>query len=221
MRTPAARERREPTAASAGAAARGGGEGGGEVRHLRSCRAELQEALRVEGIDPAGPLGVWSRALGAALGGLAEVMEVQTSRVEDKAAAVERTMLAEVERVRAAVEEARALTSRLKVEAEGSRERRKQESLALAQELGLGIKDTLRTALLIRERRWNRRQNWGAALAGAAILAGCFAAGAAWSDRSRPRGGVQEVMDRCVARRVLDEVTRRYFCPVDVVLGQP
>ncbi len=197
------------------------GKADAEVKGLRTCREQLQEAVRIEGIDPNGPLGVWSRALASALDGLAVLVEAQAERVEDKAEAVEQAMLAEVARVKAAVDEARALTSRLKVEIEDNKERRKEENLALAKELGEGIKDTLKTALLIRERRWNRRQNWSAALVAASVLVGCFVAGAGWSDYSRPGGAVHDVIDRCVARRVLDTVTQQYFCPVKAVQGQP
>lgn len=214
-------ERREMPDAMAKLRAAAEGKAGAEVTTLRTCREQLQEALRVEGIDPNGPLGVWSRALASALDGLAILVEVQAERVEDKAEAVEQAMLAEVARVKAAVDEAGALTNRLKVEIEDNKERRQEENLALAKELGEGIKDTLKTALLIRERRWNRNQNWRAAVLTAAVLVGCFIAGVGWSDYSRPGGVVQEVIDRCVARRVLDAATHQYFCPVKAVQGQP
>jgi hypothetical protein len=215
-------ERREPSIAMAKlrAAADGKVDAGAEVKNLQARAAQLQETLHIEGIDPNGPLGVWSRALRSALNGLAVLVEVQADRIEDKAEGVERAMLAEVARVKAAVEEARALTNRLKLEIEDNQERRKEENLALAKELGEGIKDTLKTALLIRERRWNRRQNWSTAMLAASVLVGCFIAGAGWNGYQRPVGAVQEVMDRCVARKVLDEVTHQYFCPVKVVLGQ-
>ena len=176
------------------AAAEGRANAEAEITNLRACLEQLQEALRIEGIEPNGPLGVWSRALGSALNGMAVL--VQADLVEAKAEAVERAMLAEVARVKTAVEEARVLTSRLKVEIEDNKERRRDENLALAKELGEGIKDTLKTSLLIRERRWNRRQNWSAAALAASVLIGCFVAGVGWSDYSRPGGAVQDVMDR-------------------------
>ena len=222
MSAPPAPERREMPDAMAKlrAAAEGRANAEAEIKNLRACLEQLKEALRIEGIEPNGPLGVWSRALGSALNGMAVLVEVQADLVEAKAEAVERAMLAEVARVKTAVEEARALTSRLKVDIEDNKERRKDENLALAKELGEGIKDTLKTSLLIRERRWNRRQNWSAAALAASVLIGCFVAGVGWSDYSRPGGAVQDVVGRCVARKVLDEVTRQYFCPVKVVLGQ-
>lgn len=221
MSKPSAPERREMPDAMAELRATADGKASAEVVHLRTCCEQLQEALRIEGIEPHGPLGVWSRALASALGGLAIVLEMLAERVEHKAEAVEQAMLAEVARVKAAVDEARGLTNRLKVEIEDNKERRKEENLALARELGEGIKDTLKTALLIRERRWNRRQNWTAAVLTATVLVGCFIAGVGWSDYSRPGGAVQEVVDRCVARKVLDAVTHQYYCPVKSVLGEP
>lgn len=190
------------------------------IEQLRAAVAGLRQAAIEERIEPDGALGIWLAAQVTTLEALAGLVQEQTARVEEKAAVVERAMAAQVERVKAAVEEARALTSRLRVEIEDSKERRKDGNLALAKELGEGIKDTLKTSLLIRERRWNRRQNWSAAALAASVLIGCFVAGVGWSDYSRPGGAVQDVMDRCVARKVLDEVTRQYFCPVKVVLGQ-
>ena len=215
-------ERREPSVAMARlkAAAEGKAGAGGEMQNLHACLEQLQEAVRIEGIDPHGPLGVWSRALGSALNGLAVLVEVQSDRIEDKAAAVERAMQAEVARVKAAVEEARGLTNRLKVDIENNKERRKDDNLALAKELGEGIKSTLKDAMLIRERRWNRRQNWTVATLSAVLLTSCFVGGATWREHQRPTGTVQEVMDRCLARQVLDEITHQYFCPVKIVQGK-
>ena len=209
-----------PAVAKPKEAADGKAGAGAEIERLRACVGQLEEAMRVEGIDPTGPLGVWSRALGSTVSALAILAEDQAHRVDEKVVAVERAMLAQVERVKVAVDEARALTNHLKVEIEHNKERRKDDNLALAKELGGNIKDTLKTSLLIRERRWNRAQNWTAAMLAASVMMGCTAVGARWNASQRPADPVQEVMDRCVARKVLDEVTRQYYCPVKVVLGE-
>lgn len=190
------------------------------VEQIRAAVAALHRAAIEERIEPDGALGVWLQAQVTTLEALGGLVEEQTALVEVKAVAVERAMLAQVERVKVAVDEARALTNHLKVEIEHNKERRKDDNLALAKELGGNIKDTLKTSLLIRERRWNRAQNWTAATLAASIMVGCTAVGAKWNATQRPTGPVQEVMDRCVARKVLDEVTRQYYCPVKVVLGE-
>lgn len=190
------------------------------VEQIRAALAALHRAAIEERIEPDGALGVWLQAQVTTLEALGGLVEEQTALVEVKAVAVERAMLAQVERVKVAVDEARALTNHLKVEIEHNKERRKDDNLALAKELGGNIKDTLKTSLLIRERRWNRAQNWTAATLAASIMVGCTAVGAKWNATQRPTGPVQEVMDRCVARKVLDEVTRQYYCPVKVVLGE-
>lgn len=215
-------ERREPTVGMAQlkVAAEGKARAGAEVQNLRACLVQLQEAMRIEGIDPQGPLGVWSRALASTISSLAIVVEVQAELVEGKAETVERAMMAQVKRVEVGVEELRAWTNRAKAEIEDSKERRRADNLALAKELGENVKETLKNSLLIRERKWNRRQNWTAATLLALLLSACFVGGATWREQQRPTGTVQEVMDRCLARQVLDEVTHQYFCPVKIVQGK-
>ena len=77
-------ERREPSIAMAKLrAAADKADAGAEVKNLQARAEQLQETLHIEGIDPNGPLGVWSRALGSALKGLAVLVEVQADRIED------------------------------------------------------------------------------------------------------------------------------------------
>ena len=190
------------------------------VQQLQAAIADLHKAALEEKIELDGTLRVWLRAQVTTLKAMAGLVQEQTERIEDKAAAVERAMQAEVARVKAAVEEARGLTNRLKADIENNKERRMDDNLALAKELGEGIKSTLKDAMLIRERRWNRRQNWTVATLSALLLTACFVGGATWREHQRPTGTVQEVMDRCLARQVLDEVTHQYFCPVKIVQGK-
>ena len=128
------------------------------VVELRSCVRELEEAMREEGIDPRAPLGVWCRALQNSIGALATFVDVSTDRVDGKSEVVERAMIAQVERVKVAIEESRAETIRARVSTAHSEELRKVENLKLARELGEGIKETLKTTMLAREIRFNRRR---------------------------------------------------------------
>ncbi len=189
------------------------------VQQLRAAIADLHKAAIEEKIEMDGTLGVWLRAQVTTLEAMAGLVQEQTAKIEHKAVAVEKAMQAQVKRVEAGVEELRAWTNRAKAEIEDSKERRKADNLTLAKELGEGVKNTLKTSLLIRERKWNRRQNWTAATLLALLLATCFVGGATWREHQRPIGTVQEVMDRCLARQVLDEVTHQYFCPVKIVQG--
>ena len=55
------------------AAAEGRANAEAEIKNLRACLEQLKEALRIEGIEPNGPLGVWSRALGGAVASCVEM----------------------------------------------------------------------------------------------------------------------------------------------------
>ena len=185
------------------------------VAELRSCVRELEEAMREEGIDPRAPLGIWCRALQNSIGALATFVDVSTDRVESKSEVVERAMAAQVERVKVAIEESRAETIRARISTAHSEEQRKAENLTLARDLGEGIKETLKTTMLAREIRFNRRQNWSAVALVAFVLFGCFIGGGVWAGYRSDHG----VIGRCLAKQVPDEAGRHFYCSMDVVRG--
>ena len=185
------------------------------VAELRSCVRELEEAMREEGIDPRAPLGVWCRALQNSIGALAIFVDVSTDRVEEKSELVERAMTAQVERVKVAIEESRAETVRARISTAHSEELRKVENLKLARELGEGIKETLKTTMLAREIRFNRRQNWSGVALVAFVLFGCFIGGGVWAGYRSDHG----VIGRCLTKQVPDESGKHFYCSMDVVRG--
>ena len=185
------------------------------VAEVRSCVLELEEAMREEGIDPRAPLGIWCRALQNSIGALATFVDVSTDRVEGKSEVVERAMTAQVERVKVAIEESRAETIRARISTAHSEELRKVENLKLARELGEGIKETLRSTMLAREIRFNRRQNWSAVALVAFVLFGCFIGGGVWAGYRSDHG----VVGRCLAKQVADEAGQHFYCSMDVVRG--
>ena len=185
------------------------------VAELRSCVRELEEAMREEGIDPRAPLGIWCRALQNSIGALATFVDVSTDRVEGKSEVVERAMAAQVERVKVAIEESRAETVRARISTAQSEELRRVENLKLARELGEGIKDTLKTTMLAREIRFNRRQNWSAVSLVACAAFACFIGGGVWAGYRSDHG----VIGKCLAKQVPDESGKHFYCSMDVVRG--
>ena len=187
----------------------------GALIELRACLDGLNDAMRIEGIEPHGVLGVWCRAMRAGLLAFCCAVDLSTARVEGRSEIIEGAMREEVNRVRVAVEESRAETVRARISTAHSEEVRKVENLKLARELGEGIKETLKTTMLAREIRFNRRQNWSAVSLVALAAFACFIGGGVWSGYRSDHG----VIGRCLAKQVPDESGQHFYCSMDVVRG--
>ena len=184
-----------------------------ELEDLRTCVGKLDEAMRIEGIDPAGVLGVWCQSIRACLVTFCNAVSASTARVEGRSEVVERAMKAEVERVKIAIEQCRAETMLARMKTAETVEVRKVENVELARELGTEISKTIRTAALVREVRFNRRQNWSAVALVATVLLGCFVGGAVWSSYRADQG----VVARCLANQQVDTTGKTYWCAMTVV----
>lgn len=180
---------------------------------IRRCVQEFARAVQDEGIDPQAPLGIWSRALQNSLGALALFMDLVAERVDERAEVVERAMQAEVERVRVAIQQCQAETMLARMKTAETVELRKVENVELARELGTEISKTIRTAALVREVRFNRRQNWSAVALLATVLLGCFVGGAVWSSNRAD----ESVVTRCLKSQQVDETGKTYWCAMTVV----
>ena len=187
----------------------------GALIELRACLDGLDDAMRIEGIEPHGVLGVWCRAMRAGLLAFCCAVDLSTARVEGRSEVIERAMREEVNRVKVAIEESRAETVRARISTAHSEEVRKVENLKLARELGEGIKETLKTTMLAREIRFNRRQNWSAVSLVALAAFACFIGGGVWSGYQNGHG----VIGRCLAKQVPDESGQHFYCSMDVVRG--
>lgn len=185
------------------------------IGHLRHCARELDEAMREEGIDPHGPLGIWSRAAQRFVITFAVITEAASTRIEGRLEIIEAAMRVEVERVKVAVEQSRAETARARVSIAQSEEVRRLENLKLARELGAEITQTIKTTALAREIRFNRRQNWSAVALVSGVLIAVFIAGGAWSGFRHERS----ILDQCIANQLPDGTGKTYWCPMPVVRG--
>lgn len=158
-------------------------------------------------------MGIWSKALQNSLGALALFMDLVAERVDERAEAVERAMKAEVERVRVAIQQCHAETAQARIKTAETVELRKVENVELARELGAEISKTIKRAALVREVRFNRRQNWSAVALVATVLLACFVGGAVWSSYREASG----VVARCSKGQVVDATGKTYWCPMTIV----
>ena len=180
---------------------------GAETAELMSCIEQLKRAMVSAGIDDDSPLGAWGRAQQLVLLTFSRLIEGQTVRIEQRANAVAAAAVKSIDEMRAATAACRAQVTL-------SQEQRRSERLTLASEVAEDIKKVLKESLVIREVKWNRRQNWTAAALAAAVLMGCFIAGGIWTGYYNDRAA----LDRCISKQVIDSSGRAY-CGIDVVRG--
>ena len=176
-----------------------------ETEGLRDAVAKLREAVAIEAIEPDGPLGVFAATLEAVLLSLGALVETQTVRIEQRANA---TAAASAK----GIEEMRAATLACRAQATLSEEQNRGARLALASDLAEDLRKTLKGVMVIREVRWNRRQNWAAAAALAGVLFACFIGGGVWTNQNN----VRAVLDRCLSKESVDRAGIVY-CPMTVV----
>ncbi len=196
----------------------------GAVDHLRSCIIAMRTAAKAEQIDPEGPLGVWVQAQEAMLLSMAHFAELQTDRIVETVREVDRAMTAavtlveaEVQRVRATNETARVETMRLRSQGDVLKEERLKAGDDLAIRMSDKIQEHLKDTVLVREKRWNLRQNLRLVAMFAGVLFAVFLGGQ-WVAF---HGDARTILERCKASPALDPVTKVAYCPMWVVEGLP
>ena len=192
------------------------------VEQLKAAIIALRVAAKAEGIEAGSVLGVWMTSQEIAIMAMADTVEWQIGRVEGRLDQCEQLMATATKRVDAEV--ARAKTTMAEWHSAAayvrsctaeSEEQRKVEKLRLARELGEGIKETLKTTMLAREIRFNRRQNWSGVAIVAFVLFSCFIGGGVWAGYRSDHG----VIGRCLAKQVPDESGQHFYCAMEVVRG--
>lgn len=182
--------------------------------NLAASLLQLQEAARVEQIESDSTLGVFLIAQQMTLVTMASVVESQEAAIDGRAVAIERAMSAQVNVVKAEVERCRQETARLQAVTGLAVEERKKDSQDLAKELAKLISKGIKEATLIREKRFNRMQNWSAAGFLAFCLLSCFVGGQVWSNYKLD----SRVLERCERNQVAGGGTT--WCDMIVARGQ-
>lgn len=182
--------------------------------NLAASLLQLQEAARVEQIESDSTLGVFLVAQQMTLVTMASVVESQEAAIDGRAVAIERAMSAQVNVVKAEVERCRQETARLQAVTGLAVEERKKDSQDLAKELAKLISKGIKEATLIREKRFNRMQNWSAAGFLAFCLLSCFVGGQVWSNYKLD----SRVLERCERNQVAGGGTT--WCDMIVARGQ-
>ena len=189
------------------------------IDELKAAVAQLRAAAIAEGIEPGSTLGVWLVSQEMALRTMADLVEEQSRRIEERADLVERTMResvklvdAEVARSKHAIQETRLAIEHSKAQTKQSEEHREAMATQVAKALFQKIEDKLKDVMLVRQVQWNRRRNWSSAALVATIMLGIFVGGMVF-EGSRSD---QSILTRCIKQQVPDK-NGRLYCPIDVV----
>jgi len=194
------------------------------AEHLRAAATEMEEAAWREGIDAAAPLGVFVRAMHRTILIMAEIAERQADGVVKTVR--DAMHVAEAEAVKArkanelaylAVEAARTAHASFEVQKD-------QVFGKLVSTIVPQLVKAVGEAVVIRERLYNARVQWGRA-AGIAAAAGCLLLGGyVWGGRLPDNAAIAGAMAlerirQCQAAPVRDDRTHEAFCPMKALLA--
>ena len=194
---------------------------GATAEHLRAAATEMEEAAWREGIDAAAPLGVFVRAMHRTILVMAEIAERQADGVVKTVR--DAMHVAEAVKARKANEMAYLAVEAAKT-AHASFEVQKDQVFGkLVSTIVPQMVKAVGEAVVIRERLYNARVQWGRA-AGIATVAGCLVLGGyVWGgwhlDNAAVAGAMAlERIRQCQAAPVREDRTREAFCPLKALL---
>ena len=189
------------------------------IDEIKAAVSRLREAAIAEGIEPGSTLGVWMVSQEMALLTMADLVEEQSRRIEERADRIDQAMRdstklldAEIARSKHAIQETRLAIEHSRVQTKQSEEHRQSMATQLAGTLYGSIEEKLNNSVIVRQVQWNRRRNWSSAALVATIMLGIFVGGMVLEGSRHDRG----VLARCAEEEVHDK-NGRVYCPIDVL----
>jgi hypothetical protein len=181
----------------------------------------LMDTADREGIDLDGPLGSWVRSQHAILLSLADAMEHLDVGIGKTMRNTKDLAATELRRLQKSTEAAVVLCERLKAEREVLSLRSEQAVADFMKSVTPRVVEALKMVTVIRERRWNARQNVVGVCVALATVLGLFGAGflVGGGDFKGRSGGAaaQAAVDRCIAAAQPDRASGEKWCPVSVL----
>lgn len=187
------------------------------AEELRAAAEDMEEAAWREGVRPSGPLGVWVQAARRTLVSLADIVERQSDAVTSSVANAKALAEAEVAKLREA---------RLAAEAELKKATTALRTLEIRKEtltgemvkvIAPGLREELKRAVVIKERRRDRNVEWARAAAVGAVVLGLVAGGYGW--RAWDDSAMTAAVEQCELHPLVDAKGVRY-CPLDAMLAR-
>lgn len=172
--------------------------GEGPIARLRAAALKLRKAALVECIEPDGPLGAWVEAQDHALTAQADVAEHQERLITDVLGGADKAIGTRLGECKALAESTRAMLAsveRAQVVLEIKTQRVMGEMI---ERLTPQLVEGVREAVVIRERRYNRKVETSRIAGVVAVALGLLLGGYIWGANRNP----SDEQDRLVASRV-------------------
>lgn len=192
------------------------------IDQLRQSIIDLRMAAKAEQIDPDGPLGVWVSAQERTLTHLAAFAEHQTNVLVKHVRRIEEALKLTTAFSEAEAKKAATLRGELRDQMGHMKEKNeelKQERLTAMDDVAIRmagkIQDELKRTILVREKRWNLKQNLRYAGFGSLMLLVAFVAGTWQQSHDEARA----IIDRCQKFQTIDRTTNERYCLMGLVDG--
>lgn len=195
------------------------------ARELAEVVEETRVAAREWGVRPDHLEGRFVSALLGTMGWLGRL--VQAASADMRAAAREHrdAASAELERLRVANDMAANAVERARVAVAGSEVQRERLIGRFVEAAVPQLVEKIAEAVVLRERRYNRKVQWGRAAGVAAVAGGLLLSGYVWGGRDAGAGAdaaaaaaVLERVRQCRANPIKDGRTGEAYCPLKQLL---
>ena len=182
---------------------------------LHVALLQLEAALIAEGIDLNSPLGVWSQAQRAMIHAMISCIDDLNTRVDGQVERVGAVADTQLKALQKSIESSNAQRAASVTEIERLKEERLTAMDDVAIRMAAKIQDELKRTILVREKRWNLKQNLRYAGFGSLMLIVAFVAGTWQQSHDEARA----IIDRCLKFQTTDRTTKDKYCLMGLVDG--
>ena len=194
----------------------------GYVDQIRQSIIGLRAAAKAEQIDMDGPLGVWVRAQEAVLLQIVNFAEYQADVLVEHVRLIDGSLQsakafaeAEGKRAESSREEIRARLAHMKQFNENLKQERLEAMDDVAVRISDGIRDKLKRTILVREKRWNLKQNLRYAGFGSLLLFAAYLGGVYYQGQE----AVRDIIELCRKYPTVDQKTKVQYCTMGLIDG--
>lgn len=186
------------------------------AQRLRAAADELMEAARRDAIEPDGTLGHWVRSQFTILHVQADLADYLEAQVKGTVVEMHDLSKSELKKLGVANQTADAVLNQFKAALAGSEVQRDRVIGRFVESVAPQVSKAIGEAVVIRERDYNRRVQWGRSATVAGLLLALVVGGNFWGSwqTGQVAGGVLALqrIKQCQAAPVKDTRTGDAFC---------
>ena len=193
------------------------------AQRLRAAADNLVEAARKDAIEPDGTLGHWVQSQFTILHVLADLADHLETEVKGVVVETHNLSKSELKKLGVANQTADAVLNQFKVALAGSEVQRERVIGRFVESVAPQVVKAIGEAVVIRERDYNKRVQWGRAAAVGTLFLALVVGGnlwASWQNGKVAEGALAlDRIKRCQAAPVKDTRTGNAFCPLADLLA--